>query len=86
MIPLLEYHLTCENPDITYNLIRRVLTAFIHHVKNADQFSALADLLVQKFCASAKFTNTENEQEHFRRMLELISVPCSVRQGSRMSR
>ena len=86
MTPLLTYHLTCENPDVTYTLIRRVLTALIHHVKNADQFSPLADVLVQQFCAIATCSSTDIKQERLRRILEVISVPCSVRQGSRLSR
>jgi hypothetical protein len=52
--PLLAYHMTSETPQPTYTLIRRVLTALIHHVKNAGQFSPLADLLVEQFKTLAK--------------------------------
>ena len=81
--PLLTYYLSTEDPETTYTLIRRTLTALIHHVKNADQFSLLGDVLIQRF----KATTTENskDDEHLRRMLEVVAVPCAVRQGSRLT-
>jgi hypothetical protein len=55
----------------------------IHHVKNADQFSLLGDVLTQRFKAIAT-ANPKND-EHLRRMLEVVAVPCAVRQGSRLT-
>jgi hypothetical protein len=86
--PLLAYHMTSEAPQPTYTLIRRVLTALIHHVKNAGQFSPLADLLVEQFKDLAKSmdSGSPNFIESLRRMVEIISVPTAVRQGSRLTR
>jgi len=86
-MPLLSYHMTSEAPEFTYTLIRRVLTALIHHVKNADQFTPLADLLVAQFTSLKPADITLPEDiEGLRRMLEIISVPTAVRQGSRLTR
>jgi hypothetical protein len=100
-----------------------VLTALIHHCKSRDEFTAVGDLIVERFCAVGRrfgADSTSNlvedevrtggartadddetmqiqgggkEQalvsgkvECVRRVLEVVSVPCSVRQGSRMSR
>lgn len=80
--------MTSETPELTYTLIRRVLTALIHHVKKADQFTPLADLLVGKFASLSKSTQSTSPEhiESLRRMLEIISVPTAVRQGSRLAR
>lgn len=85
--PLLAYHMTSETPELTYTLIRRVLTALIHHVKKADQFTPLADLLVGQFASLSKSTQSTSPEhiESLRRMLEIISVPTAVRQGSRLA-
>ncbi|KAF9449246.1 hypothetical protein P691DRAFT_667809, partial [Macrolepiota fuliginosa MF-IS2] len=82
--PLLAHYVSAENPDATYTLLRRSLTALVHHVKNAEQFQVSGDLLVHEL------TKVVNEQdapnaEKLRRMLEIVSIPYSVRQGSRMS-
>jgi len=84
--PLLTYHLACESPDATHTLIRRVLTALIHHVKSADQFAVIGDVLVNQLIPLAQCTTTDDKQIRLRRMLDILSVPCSVRQGSRMPR
>ncbi|KAF9461848.1 hypothetical protein BDZ94DRAFT_790553 [Collybia nuda] len=81
MAPLLKAHLAADVPEPTYTLIRRVLTSLIHHVKNAEQFSPLADLLVRQVTEASKTTDMES----LRRILEIISVPVAVRQGSRMT-
>jgi U3 small nucleolar RNA-associated protein 20 len=87
-MPLLAYHMTSEVPEPTYTLIRRALTALIHHVKKADQFTALAELLIGQFTTLSKSTNSTSPDhiESLRRMLEIISVPTAVRQGSRLTR
>ncbi|KAF8058583.1 hypothetical protein FPV67DRAFT_1428362 [Lyophyllum atratum] len=90
--PLLSYHLSTPTPEPTYTLLRRVLTALIHHVKNAAQFAPLADLLVRHFSSTVKSldstsptSQTENKIESVRRILEVLAVPTAVRQGSRVT-
>ncbi|KAL6304961.1 armadillo-type protein [Sparassis latifolia] len=78
--PLLQYHIAVEAPKRSFTLIRRVMTALIHHCKSAEQFAPVADLLVDQFLQAVK----SDDQESIRRMLELVTVACSVRQGSRM--
>jgi U3 small nucleolar RNA-associated protein 20 len=87
-MPLLEYHMTSEVPELTYTVIRRVLTALIHHVKNAAQFSPLGDLLVEQLKTIAKSIDSGSSEsiESLRRMVEVVSVPTAARQGSRLTR
>ncbi|KAL4261563.1 Small subunit processome component 20 [Pleurotus pulmonarius] len=83
--PLIPLYLSASQPDTLYTLIRRIITALIHHVKNAEQFAPLGDYLVTLFLESSKAASTEDEQERLRRSLELIGIPCAVRQGSRLT-
>jgi U3 small nucleolar RNA-associated protein 20 len=88
--PLLDYHLSTSsniNTNTTYTLIRRSLTALIHHVKNAEQFESLGDLIVQKFLKQLKSTDmsSESDVERLRKMIEVMGVVCSVRRGSRLN-
>jgi U3 small nucleolar RNA-associated protein 20 len=86
--PLLEYHLSSNtNTHTTHTIIRRSLTALVHHVKNAEQFELLADLIIQKFSDLLKSTdiNSESDVERLRKMIEVVGVVCSVRQGSRLN-
>ena len=80
--PLLRYHLTCASPEGSYTLIRRVMTALIHHCKDAQQFAPIADRLVEQFVTCVESPANE---EQLRRILEVATVACSVRQGSRLS-
>ncbi|KAF4598878.1 U3 snoRNP protein [Pleurotus pulmonarius] len=83
--PLISLYSSASQPDTLYTLIRRLITALIHHVKNAEQFTPLGDYLVTLFLESSKAADTEEEQERLRRSLELIGIPCAVRQGSRLT-
>lgn len=86
-MPLLEYHLSSSaNTSTTNTLIRRTLTALVHHVKNAEQFELLSNLIVQKFSELLKLTDikSESDVERLRKMIEVVGVVCSVRQGSRL--
>ncbi|KAG6897519.1 hypothetical protein C0992_000745 [Termitomyces sp. T32_za158] len=89
--PLLEAHLASECPETTYILIRRTLTALIHHVKNSSAFAPLADILIQRFTATianltaSPFTPSDDTIECVRKMLEIMSIPSAVRQGSRLA-
>jgi len=87
-MPLLEYHLSSSaNTSTTNTLIRRTLTALVHHVKNAEQFELLSNLIVQKFSELLKLTDikSESDVERLRKMIEVVGVVCSVRQGSRLT-
>ncbi|KAK0476052.1 armadillo-type protein [Armillaria novae-zelandiae] len=80
--PLLVFHLSCKIAEPTYTLLRRILTALIHHVRNSEKFSPIGDLLISifmDFMSEAYADNTEGR----RRVLEILSISCSVRQGSR---
>ncbi|KAI0753565.1 hypothetical protein C8Q80DRAFT_1342693 [Daedaleopsis nitida] len=79
--PLIQYYLSCDVPDDVYTLVRRVLTALIHHCKGAEQFSPASDAVVRQFLKVVK----TSDEERIRRMLEVASIVCSVRQGSRMT-
>jgi hypothetical protein len=56
-------------------------------VKNAEQFELLGDLIVQKFFDVLKSTDmsSESDVERLRKMIEVVGVVCSVRQGSRLN-
>lgn len=60
-----------------------MLIALIHHCKDKDQFTGVADVLVNIF--EEEGTKELTNEERLRRMLEVASVACSIRQGSRMS-
>ncbi|KAL5531823.1 UTP20 [Sanghuangporus sanghuang] len=76
----LNYHLVASDDELeaSAKLLRRILTALIHHCKKAEQFSIIAEPLILKF---AETTDVECSK----RMLELLIVPCTVRQGSRLT-
>ncbi|KAF9258369.1 hypothetical protein L218DRAFT_1080452 [Marasmius fiardii PR-910] len=79
--PLLEYYLTCEeNIDTVYTLLRRVLTAFIHHVKGADQFTSITDIVLKEFSGTPS-----QSYERLQRIMEVTAVIASVRNGSRLT-
>ena len=78
--PLLRYHLSCGDPEDSFTVLRRLLTALAHHCKTAEQFSPLSGHLTEQLACTPK-----EDSEQLRRLLEVIVVPCSVRQGSRMS-
>lgn len=81
ILPLISYNLKTDSPEPTFNIIRRMLTALIHHVKNADGFSSLGNLIVQQ----VKTTIKTGDEEQIRRVLDIATIPCSVRQGSRLT-
>ncbi|EAU91851.2 U3 snoRNP protein Utp20 [Coprinopsis cinerea okayama7 len=79
--PILAYHLDAEDPEPTFKLLRRSLTALIHHVKTADQFADLGNLLIQQLKTVSQGTNVQ----HLKRTLAVVTVISSVRQGSRLT-
>jgi len=79
--PLLSCHLDSVDPKATYTLLRRSLTALLHHVKGADQFSSLTEICMERFTSTMK----EGNEERVRRMLNIMSVLIGVRQGARLT-
>ena len=75
---LISYHLSdTEDPKPTYKLIRRSLTALIHHGKGADQFSPVGDVIM--FIATQKAAELlkEEDVERLSRMMEVTSAYTS---------
>ncbi|KAK7691383.1 hypothetical protein QCA50_004782 [Cerrena zonata] len=79
-LPMLQYYLECEDPELSFTVLRRTLTALAHHCKTAEQYSPLADILTDE-----AVTIDPSQTERLRRLLEITSVPASVRQGSRLT-
>ena len=82
MGPLIRHFLTCDHPDASYTLVRRVLTALIHHCKGPEQFAPACDVVVKNYLDVVK----ESNEEQVRRVLEVASIVSSVRQGTRITR
>ncbi|KAG6335501.1 hypothetical protein ID866_3590 [Astraeus odoratus] len=85
--PLVDHYLSCDNPDALYHLLRRTLTSLAHHCKGPEQYSAVGDAIISRWCSMVSNASLDDESlERVRRMLQLISVLCGVRQGSRLTR
>ncbi|THH09644.1 hypothetical protein EW145_g1873 [Phellinidium pouzarii] len=84
VLSCLEYHMGASEAQLktTSKLLRRLLTALIHHCAKAEQFASIAEPLVEKFETMA---DVLYDLEDVRRMMFVLVVPCSVRQGSRLS-
>ena len=67
--------------DGLYHVIRRILTALIHHVGTAEQFSPISTVVLGVFKPAA-VSNTQN----ITRLLPVLVTICSVRYGSRITR
>ncbi|KAG1832880.1 armadillo-type protein [Suillus subalutaceus] len=80
---LINCHLTGDRPELTYTLLRRVLTALIHHCNGPEHFSIVASLIVDRFCAVSQADDANHQ--HLQRVMQITSVICAVRQGSRLS-
>lgn len=81
---LLTYHLTTSpDPKITHSLLRRTLTALIHHVSSSDHFSILGESILQRLLEVFKQPNPHVEQ--VKRGLDIASILLGVRQGSRLT-
>ena len=76
---LVSLHLSPEHRISTGNLLRRVITALVHHCHKAEHFSPISDILVSRFMSVAS-----DEQAPF--VTELLYIACAVRCGSRMAR
>ena len=81
---LLNYFLSnATNLQSTQTLLRRSLTALIHHVGNADQFSILSETILQQVLLIFKQANYDVKQ--LGRALDVCSILLGVRQGSRLT-
>ena len=80
---LIDCHLTSDNVELSYTLLRRVLTALIHHCNSLEQFSVVASLVIDRFCALSQAEDLDNQK--LQRAMHITSVVCAVRQGSRLS-
>lgn len=89
--PLLDYHLMTasdsEAVQDSFTILRRVLTALTHHCKNAEQFLPIMEILLEHLARLTEQNSAflDNEHERLRRLLEVLTVPCSVRSGSRLT-
>ena len=65
--------------------MRRLLTALIHHCKSAEQFFTISELLIEKLTSAARSIKFERDVDGLDRIIEIIAVVTSVRQGSRVT-
>ncbi|KAF8270231.1 armadillo-type protein [Lactarius quietus] len=82
---LLKVHLRSQQHALTHKCFRRLLTALIHHCKSAEQFLSVSELLTEKFTAVARSIELERDADGLDRIIEIIAVVTSVRQGSRVT-
>lgn len=75
---LLKIYRSAQHRSNVEILLRRVITALIHHCDNAEQFFPVSDLLVSRFVGATP--------EELPYIMPLLSSACSVRNGSRMTR
>ncbi len=85
VVPLLQIHLRSQEPTLTYTCLRRLLTALIHHCRGAEQFLPVSELLTEKISSLARSLESDKDTDCLNRLIEIISVVSSVRQGSRMT-
>ncbi|TCD65551.1 U3 snoRNP protein [Steccherinum ochraceum] len=78
--PVIRHYLDCEDPQTSFTVLRRSFTALAHHCKNPEQYTPTVEYAIQQLVSA-----DHGETERSRRLLELLTVPSSVRQGSRLS-
>jgi U3 small nucleolar RNA-associated protein 20 len=83
--PLLKVHLRSQVSVPTHTCLRRLLTALIHHCKTAVQFLPVSKLLVEELISTARSVESNEHTDPLNRLVEIIAVVSSVRQGSRMT-
>ncbi|KAH9007602.1 armadillo-type protein [Lactarius deliciosus] len=83
--PLVKVHLRSRQHALTLSCIRRLLTALIHHCKSAEQFLPVSELLTENFTNAAQAIEFEGDADGLDRVIEIIAVVTSVRQGSRVT-
>ncbi|KAA1470494.1 hypothetical protein DENSPDRAFT_774855 [Dentipellis sp. KUC8613] len=84
---LISHHLTSEQPLLTFTVIRRVLTALIHHCKGPEQFLPVAEVIVRHFTSLTESASAPTEEQlgPLSRIIDITSVICYVRHGSRLT-
>ncbi|KAG8737812.1 U3 snoRNP protein [Ceratobasidium sp. 414] len=88
--PLLEAHVEEDNPERTLLLLRRVLTALIHHSKT-ESFSGVAGAVVGRLEAEmAKLEEQGDSKEprdegRLMRAMEVATIICAVRKGGKLT-
>ena len=83
--PLLKVHLQSQISASTHTCLRRLLTALIHHCKGAEQFAPVSNLLVEEFISMARRVESDEHTDALNRLIEIIAIVSSVRQGSRIA-
>ena len=83
--PLLKVHIRSQQHALTHTCIRRLLTALIHHCRSAEQFLPVSELLTEKITSVAGSIEFERDANGLNRIIEIIAIVTSVRQGSRVT-
>ncbi|KAH8088968.1 armadillo-type protein [Cristinia sonorae] len=78
--PVIRHYLTCDDPEASYTVLRRSYTALAHHCKSAEQYTPTVEYLIEQLVSADR-----SDTNRLDRILEIITTPCSVRQGSRLS-
>ena len=83
VVACVDCHLTLGSDyhEVTKKLLRRVLTALIHHCQKPEQFGTVADPLIEKFVSSAEC----NDMDKLEGLLFTVGIPCATRGGSRLT-
>jgi U3 small nucleolar RNA-associated protein 20 len=84
--PIFHMHLEGHAPALTFSLVRRVMTALIHHCKSAVEFTPVTDLVLSILKHEVGRSSDEHKHGRICRTLELAFVACAVREGSRLTR
>lgn len=80
----IDYILSATQDEFDASIvpIRRFLTAMVHHCAKPVQFSAISEAVLMRL---SSLSSLQGDNESIRRMLLVVSTPCSMRQGSRLS-
>jgi U3 small nucleolar RNA-associated protein 20 len=83
--PLLKVHLRSQVSAPTHACLRRLLTALIHHCKGAEQFLPVSKLVIEELTSTTRCMESNEHTDTLSRLIEIIAIVCSVRQGSRIT-
>lgn len=84
---LLDFYFSIPEEDDAQSmhvLLRRILIALGHHVKDAESYTPLSNALLKRFESIIEASSTPSSAV-LGRLLSLLSISCSVRGGSRVS-
>jgi U3 small nucleolar RNA-associated protein 20 len=71
-----------ERSDALFTLIRRTVTALLHHVSGPQPFQGIAAVLVQRLEKALEAGSDDNVVE---KLSKILCVCWTVRKGSRMT-